>query len=283
MNFAQVLSLLTEVRPGRRGAWRCVAGASVLGLVLWTTAGSDSAHAVDVVPTPKLKLPARAVKLESFAPEGWALERKIMGDLNGDGVEDAVLILHGTDTDNIILNATGGSSDALDTNPRVIVGLTAGEDGKGKTYSLAFQATDLIPRRDSPNLDEPLGEVTIEDGVLVVGLHFWTSSGAWPGSETTFRLKLEPECLSMVGYENVETQRVSKETDGVSINYLEGYVETIKSKGAGKSGFKVQRSRLEKKPLVCVDDIGNGWDYDPKVTTDNPEAKASHPPEPRVH
>ena len=46
---------------------------------------------------PPVKYPAppkRAATAEKFAPKGWLVEAKATGDLNGDALPDAALVLH---------------------------------------------------------------------------------------------------------------------------------------------------------------------------------------------
>jgi hypothetical protein len=228
-------------------------------VLLAALAWSSSAAATDEG-VHKFKLPATASKLEAFVPEGWGIEKTLHGDLTNDGREETVLLLHQNDTDNIILGPENSTALLLDTNPRALIGLMT-EDDNAKSYRLIFQSTELIPRRDSAQLDEPLSDVRIEDGLLVVELHFWISTGAWPGSETVFRFKKEDSCLRLVNYENTETQRNSKEVSGQSVNYLDGFSENVKSRAKG--GFKVQRLPLKEKAVVCIEQMGNGWDFDP--------------------
>lgn len=227
---------------------------------------SEIAERAEQTATPAIavSLPQQG-RLSEFTMAGSTVEKTLRGDLNGDQIADAVLILHHKDPAKVIRSHDGGGpDDTIDTNPRVLVGLLA--DGNGPTFSLLFQAPELIPRRDTPGVAEPLGAIQIDSNTLSVGLHFRPKTGSGPWSETTFRFKLDGKCMRLVNYEDVETQRDTNASSGMSVNYIDGAIETIKSKPGSKSGFKMRRTRMSKPPRLCIEDVGNGWGFDPKAT-----------------
>src|SRR4051812_13216878 len=63
-------------------------------LLILALAAAASALAQKKLTAPVIKrIPAEGRALEDFVPKGWELGEKATGDLNGDGISDAVLSL----------------------------------------------------------------------------------------------------------------------------------------------------------------------------------------------
>jgi hypothetical protein len=139
----------------------------------------------------------RANSADEVVPKGWVLEKKANGDLNGDGKADIVLLLRQADPRNIVRSIDGQDVRTLDTNPRILVGIFADKMSPG--YTLAFVDHSLIPRHDSPTVDDPFDRISITDGKLLVSIHFWTSVGSYLTSNITFTFRHQDNCLRLIG------------------------------------------------------------------------------------
>lgn len=68
---------------------------------------------------------AQNKKSEDFIPNGYVLYEKFFGDLNKDGQEDCILIVKGTNKDNIVINRF---DEKVDRNRRGIIILLKNQD-----------------------------------------------------------------------------------------------------------------------------------------------------------
>ena len=73
---------------------------------------------------------------------------------NNDGRPDHAFVLHQADPRNVLDNRGKLGSERLDSNPRVLAVALARPDGG---YALALQDAALIPRHESPTMDDPFG------------------------------------------------------------------------------------------------------------------------------
>src|SRR5580692_8046351 len=74
-----------------------------LGLAVLAARADDLTPPDVIYPT----LAAHAADAVGFAPAGWQIETKLSGDLNGDGVDDLVLVLREHDPANVLANPDG--------------------------------------------------------------------------------------------------------------------------------------------------------------------------------
>lgn len=211
-------------------------------------------------------LPAHADRAQGFIPPGWRLERTRQGDLGGDGRKDLLLILRMQDPANRIANESAGG-ERFDSNPRMLA--IAFADAAGG-YRLLVQDHALIPRPDNPNADDYLdGEdaVAIRGGRMFVRLHWWLSMGGWGTSDTTYAFRWQDGCFRLIGHDRAELQRNSGETRKTSANYLTGKVR-IDTGGIEDGDTATQWSRLPSKAPLCLQQVGNGFEFDSGVRAD---------------
>lgn len=211
-------------------------------------------------------LPARGATPEAFAPAGWAIEMRAAGDLDKDGRDDLVLVLRMHDPANVIHN-DGPGPDEFDTNPRMLAVLFADAGG----YRLAAEDHALVPRPDNPVMDDYLGgdgAVSVQRGGFSVGLHAWASAGTWYTSGTTFTFRWQEGCFRLIGYDRIEAHRASGDTTTISANYPARRATVEIGNLAEDGPSKTRTLRLPARPMPCLADIGNGFDFDPGVPTE---------------
>ncbi|NTV46202.1 MAG: hypothetical protein HGB11_06700 [Chlorobiales bacterium] len=206
-------------------------------------------------------LPRQAPSAEGFVPSGWKLELMKVGDLNGDGIADLLMVLHQNDPANLVPNKYGLGVDTLDTNPRILAVAFGSKSG----YTLAAENHTLIPRRDSPTLDDPLeeGGVNIGRGTLRVSLHLWASAGSWSTSNTTYTFRYQENCFKLIGYDRNELRRNSGETTDLSINYLSRKAKVVHG-SIEDSKQDVKWKPVPNHPLLCMDEVGDGFEFNPE-------------------
>jgi hypothetical protein len=198
-------------------------------------------------PTPAL--PAAGATAESLVPQGWAIEQRHDADFNRDGRRDVLLLIRD--------NAAQGAM------PRriVLVGLaTAQPPG----YVRSAANPQLVPRDLSGQLEDPLadGEVTLRPGGFDLQLGMMPATGSYLAATMRYRFRFEGGCFRLIGYDRAETHRGTLDTRDVSVNFLTGAV--VRTTGNAQSGrSQSQRSRLAANPRRCLDDLPNGWTFDP--------------------
>lgn len=222
---------------------------------------SDEGLRIPKIKFPSLPKEGRAMK--DFIPPGWKLETAAEGDLNKDGKNDAVLVLRQNSKRNIVRNDSLGTPE-LDTNPRLLAVLFAKEADDG--YSLMLQEHQLIPRHENPVLDDPFQEVSIGKGSFNVVLRYWASAGSWGTATFKFVFRYENGCFRLIGYDNLGFMRNTMEETTTSINFLTRRIEEINITydEKGKPVETKKRMRLSRSSPICIDQIGDGMNFQPK-------------------
>lgn len=200
---------------------------------------------------------AVAASAAGFAPKGWTVETSAQGDLNGDRQPDLAFVLHGTDPAKIVRHE-GLGENPLDTNPRMLV--VALRDPSG--YRRVLADTALIPRRQIPTFDDPLGEMAIRKGTLRVRLGSWASAGSWEVSSRAYTFRMEDGAFRLIGLDMGEMKRNTGETKDTSINFLTGRVKNATG-SIEHDAQKVSWSTLAGRRVVRLADVGDGLDFDP--------------------
>lgn len=203
----------------------------------------------------------QAASLEGFVPASWRLEKTLSGDLNDDGKADAVLLLRDANPKNII--ETGrDSAPRFDTNPRILAVAFAGD---GSNYRLALDNHSLISRTDDPWQQDPLdpdgiqeGGIEIRNGTLRVTLAYF----AGDMGRTTFTFRFQNGGFELIGYDRVNVTRNSGVTSDLSINYSTRNV-VRKTGSISDDASKVMRSKLPRKHLLTMQEIGDGLMFQP--------------------
>jgi hypothetical protein len=214
-------------------------------------------------------LPATAASAEAFVPQGWRLEIAKHGDLNTDKQDDLMMVLQMQQASNIVQNDGLGMKE-FDTNPRMLV--VAFADGEG--FRLALEDHALIPRPDSPVMDDYLegdDAVTVRRGAFTVNLHSWASAGSWYTSDTTFTFRFQDGCFRLIGYDRAESHRASGETTTTSVNYAAGKATVGLSNFSSDAPPKTHAVAVKRSVLPCLQDIGNGFEFDPGVASGSEE------------
>jgi hypothetical protein len=236
----------------------CLAASLLSFLLLLTAARASSEEMAPVVVFPTL--PAQAQTQADLVPKGWDTEMESRGDLNGDGVQDLMLVLHMTNPANVIKNDGLGASE-VDTNPRMLV-IAFAEKATTK-YSLALANHTLIPRHTNPLMDDPLGNAEIVKGTVQVSLGMWMSAGSWYMTQTKLTFRYQNGCFKLIGYDSTETKRNTGETLAVSFNYLTKKAKITKGDIQDDRG-DVSWKAIRTPGLLCLDAVGDGLDFNPE-------------------
>lgn len=124
-----------------------------------------------------------------FLPKGYVVFKKINGDLNKDSIEDCVLIIKGTDKQNIVTDKNSGQ---LDLNRRGIIVLFNKKDH----YEIAVKNDDCFSseNQDGGNYYPPELSIEIKNGNLYA--HY--AHGRYGYWKYTFRFQNSD--FELIGY-----------------------------------------------------------------------------------
>jgi hypothetical protein len=203
-----------------------------------------------------------AQSVEGFLPMEWRMEIKQSGDLNGDGRDDVAMVLRAIDERNIIDMRGQGGPEKYDTNPRILMVAFANAVGG---YDLALENHTLIGRTVEPTAQDPLdpngvqeGGVEIKNGTLQVTLGYF---GGDMG-HTTFTFRFQGGRFALIGYDSINVERSQGIMRSVSVNYATLRMERSIGKISDDVN-KVTRTKLAAKPLLTMQQIGDGLDFRP--------------------
>lgn len=173
-------------------------------------------------------VPETVNDVTGFIPEGYILFEEISGDLNKDDVDDIVLIIKGTDEDNIIVDEYRGE---LDRNRRGIIVLL----NRGDHYEAVSENYDCFPseNEDGGVYFAPDLYVHIEKGNLYI--HY--AHGRYGYWKYTFRYQNSD--FELIGYDSSESNGpvINRE---VSINYsTKKMLERVNVNNEAESGEEV--------------------------------------------
>jgi hypothetical protein len=198
---------------------------------------------------------------EFFLPKGWKQVERHFGDLDRDGRQDLVLLFRMASAAHVVKRP--GSEETFDSNPRMLVVALKEKDG---TYRRVVADPAFIPRPEDPYLDDPLGEGDLSlsnKGVLKVRLHWFRSMGGWTAFNNTFAFRYQDGCLRLIGFDRSEVARNTGGTEDVSVNYLTGKGWARKGNIEDKAPGKQKAFQLKKNPVVCLESVGNGLEFQP--------------------
>ena len=193
-----------------------------------------------------------------FIPKGWTLEARATGDLNGDKLADAALVLRMTDPRNFV-PSDWDPAQKYDSNPYMLIVAFA---RRGGGFTLAAENHSLIPRLENQNQDEPFDEVTIANGTLRVKMHLFMSAGGWQMGGSAYTFRWQDGGFKLIGFDRDSVMRNTGETREISINYLTGHKE-LKTGNIGADKDQTRSIRMRRKPLLDLNDIGDGLMFNP--------------------
>lgn len=165
------------------------------------------------------EIPKNGNSILSFVPDNWKIFKQAEGDLNKDKKNDFVLIIEETNSENILKNEGLGSPE-INLNPRWLLILFKTEKGfELKEINKTFLPTE--GSEESPCLADPLmdGGIQIQNGVLMISLHYWLSCGSWYTGSNTYTFRFQKNEFELIGFDNEEFHRASGEMTSVSINF----------------------------------------------------------------
>lgn len=163
------------------------------------------------------KLAEAGAKIDDFVPRGWKIIQQKEGDLNGDKLDDAVLVLKGGDPKFIRPSEPlfgelmpGKDPDQpdgffLDGNPRILAVLLREKNG----YKLAVQNDSIIPFLVYPS-GETIRQISVENGALNIELMFMERRHGYLYTEKFYKFRFADSSVILVNAKRIDTSRFEK-------------------------------------------------------------------------
>jgi len=180
-----------------------------------------------------------------FVPAGWTVEEEMQGDLNEDGVPDAVLML-----------VQEGHADPTDEAGRILVVLAGRADGSFERIGISEKVLLCVQCFGAIG-GKP--ELSIQRGVLIVDQLRGsrdTVSGLW-----RFRFDPGAKRMRLIGLDVKKTDRATGESTSESTNYLTGkrVLESLRYDEAKKKDVAVgKKTSSVGKPPIFLEDADTG-------------------------
>jgi len=201
-------------------------------------------------------------KIEDFVPKNWKLVTKAFGDLNGDKIQDGVVVVKGNNREFINKNDGLGVPE-FDTNPRMLIILFGGD--AGKRYEIAEQSNSFIIIPESPTMAEPFKSAKIKNGVLQLDFEQWSSAGSWGATEMSYKFKYLNGEFVLIGADKTESMRNTGETETRSYNFLTNRMSITTGNFAGKAKPKTRWKTFRVKESKTFRTFREpfGWEIEP--------------------
>jgi len=127
-----------------------------------------SGSLVSIAQEQKITIPMTAKDPEGFAPKGWEIEDVEKGDLNGDKIDDAVIVMSKPEV---------MENDTVKENSKRFLVLAFGDGERFKRTAFSDRAV-LDKDQGGAGVGDPFDEVKIENGVVIID-HYGGTSWRW--------------------------------------------------------------------------------------------------------
>lgn len=156
--------------------------------------------------------------IQSFVPVGWEIIDSVYGDLNGDGLKDAAIVIQSLDS---TLDTTIANDDTSYGPLRILVLLTKSGDG---SYRCAAQANHVVigPSEPSVCIDDPFWSpddhpLSIRRGVLQLHMEQRCGSSYW---KRTYRFRYQNSNWYLIGALSSNGFQGSPDLEEYDVNLL---------------------------------------------------------------
>jgi len=202
--------------------------------------------------TPSFAAPS-PVAFAQWVPNGWKVIANNEGDLNGDGIDDVMLVTEETNPAKFKRKPKDSlGPDILNLNPRRLIILLRSSSGLKEV----LRRDDLLPSENTEGmdcLDDPLGNggVSIARGNLVIELQDRRSCGSYGVVNEKFTFRSQGTRFQLIGYDRSESSRSTGERSEFSTNYLTGKKKIT----TGLNDFRDFKAKVSWKRLLSKRDF----------------------------
>ena len=166
------------------------------------------------------------------------------GDLDKDGLSDLV-VMATPDFPEFIEKRDDGYE--YNYNQPVLAIFFGGKDGGYRCFK---QYENVIPRRTDSFLSVDCTLQVLANGVLQIGLEYFSSMGSWGTSDYSYKFRFQNGDFFLIGQDEQNHMRNTGEAETTSYNYLTGKKQYVTFNMFNEKVKKKEKwSRLPKKPL----------------------------------
>jgi hypothetical protein len=229
--------------------WRRWAPLAAVACAL-LAAGQVSTRATLAPSSPAVRLPSKAAQPAQFVPQGWVLEQQKVADLNGDGLDDALLLMR---------RSGGGGA------PERILAVVLRQPGGKPGYVLAEMNRRLVPHSDDASLEDPMAEgaLTAQRGGFDVKLSLLAGAGSYQMANVQYHFRYQDGCFRLIGYDRMGTNRATLESHDLSVNFLTG--EVVHRTGSEQSdAIQERHDKLKSNPRLCFGALDSAQVFNPQ-------------------
>lgn len=187
------------------------------------------------------------LKPTDFLPKGYVVFEQINGDLNKDNIDDCVLIIKGTDTNNVVTDEYRGK---LDRNRRGVIVLFK----KNGLYELAIKNLDCFSSENEDGGVYFAPELSIE--ISKGNLYFHYGHGRYGYWNYTFRFQKSD--FELIGYDASDNHGsiINSETSiNFSTKVKQTKVNTNENAESGEEVFKTTSIKIKIERLIKLSQI----------------------------
>ena len=186
---------------------------------------------------------AGPAKIDAFVPKGWHILDQVNGDLNKDGLPDAVVVVEQNST----RTATEKEMSGPEGLPRVLFVLFQTSD---KKYQKAAQSNTICLMSDQGGvMGDPYQAPEIAKGVLVVRMQ----GGSREMWHLTYRFRFQNGDFFLIGATNDAVDRGTGKSQTYDLNLstksLESYATNMNGK---RTATKVEKVKLGALPKLST-------------------------------
>ena len=176
-----------------------------------------------------IEFPQRAQNIENFVPENWKILLKEEGDLNGDTLEDVVLLIENTDSDNFfVIESEFMESHILNFNPRIILILFKEENGQ--YHLISKNEKELVPsenNKDASSLKNSIDDgIFIGNNILKVNFSEFIAAASWHLTNISYTFRYQQNKFQLIEVDYQYYNGYNGEVEERSLNLSTNRMET---------------------------------------------------------
>lgn len=177
---------------------------------------------------PSIKVAGQSIT--DFVPAGWTIFESAYGDLNKDGVKDAVIVIQHKDS----ISMVNSLEDSVLTQPRMLLILF--KKPVDSSFKLVEQSNSFILKHDNPAMDDPFQKLSIKNGILEIKYHLFYNMGSWYVTNTAYKFRYQQGQFVLIGADNSSFHRATHDFEDYSYNFLTK--KRVLTKGNDNKGNK---------------------------------------------
>ena len=152
--------------------------------------------------------------MDHFIPSGWNILDSATGDLNGDELLDAVVVLQFEDSVEILKT----EGETVLTQPRILIILF--RSVSENNFYLKEQSNSFVLNHDNSAMDDPFRDISISKRVLTIRFQLFYSAGSWHTTNSAYKFRYEGNQFVLIGADKYSIHRASHDYEDYSYNFL---------------------------------------------------------------